>query len=243
LSARADDNERNLQLAARLQRSFLPHSLPDVEGITFSTAYLPQEFVSGDTYEVRLLAPTKVAIYTLDAVGHGVRAALLTTLLRSHFRPLTADGAIRPLNEVLAELNGQLLDAELEESPTAAFCYGVLDTESLVLTLANAGHPLPIRVGTGGGVARLGGSGLLLGVDPTVYESFDVQLCPGERVFFFTDGADPTYDHSFAEQLSLHRDLDLEDQVGGALGAVIRLDAEGRPEDDVTAVAFELAKE
>jgi serine phosphatase RsbU (regulator of sigma subunit) len=100
-----------------------------------------------------------------------------------------------------------------------------------------------VRLGTGGGVERLGTSGLLLGIDPTTYETSTIRLERGERVFFFTDGADPNYDHAFAEQLTLHRELDLEDQVGGALGAVIELDAEGRPEDDVTAVAFEIVKE
>lgn len=242
LSEKADDTERNLRLAARLQRSFLPRSLPEIPGITFSTAYLPQEFVSGDTYEVRRLGPTQVGVYTLDAVGHGVRAALLTTLLRSVFRPLDGE-TIRPPHEVLGELNRHLLDADLEESPTAAFCYGVLDTERLVLTLANAGHPQPVRIRTDGALDRLGVSGLLLGVDPTHYESVDVQLAAGERVCLYTDGADPNYDDAFAKQLSLHRELDLEDQIGGALGAIIRLDAEGRPEDDVTAVAFQIAKD
>lgn len=242
LVRRANTTERNLQLAARLQRSFLPRALPEVDGISFSAAYLPQDFVSGDTYEVRLLAPGKIAVYTLDAVGHGVRAALLTTLLRSVFRPL--DGTtIRPPGDVLAELNQHLLDAQLEESPTAAFCYGVLDCRALTLELANAGHPTPVRMSSAGGAERIGPSGLLLGVDPTVYETATIALSKNERVFFFTDGADPNYDHSFADQLSLHKGLSLEDQVGGALGAVIQLDADGRPEDDVTAVAFQIARE
>ena len=89
----------------------------------------------------------------------------------------------------------------------------------------------------------LAATGLLLGVDPEGYASVDVQLEPGDRVFFFTDGADPGYDDGFATQLILHKGLDLEDQVGGALGGVIKLDGEGRPEDDVTAVAFEIPKE
>jgi phosphoserine phosphatase RsbU/P len=242
LARRADTTERNLQLAARLQRSFLPRTLPEIHGVSFSAAYLPQDFVSGDTYEVRVLAPGKIAVYTLDAVGHGVRAALLTTLLRSVFRPM--DGAtIRPPGDVLADLNQHLLDAQLEESPTAAFCYGILDCNALTLELANAGHPDPVRLSGAGGSEPIGTSGLLLGVDPTVYESSTITLAKGERVFFFTDGADPNYDHRFADQLSLHKGLSLEDQVGGALGAVIQLDAEGRPEDDVTAVAFQIERE
>ncbi len=242
LNRQADSNERNLRLAAQLQRSLLPREMPQVPGLTFSTAYLPQEFVSGDTYEVRQLTPDHVAIYTLDAVGHGVRAALLTTLLRSVFRPLDG-GMPRSPHDVLRDLNHWLLEAQFEDSPTAAFCYGVLTVSTRRLQLANAGHPLPARVSSDGVLDRLGGSGLLLGVDPATHSTEEVQLRPGDRVVFYTDGADPAYDDSFSEQLRLHRNLSLEDQVGGALGAVIELDDEGRPEDDITAVAFAIGGE
>ena len=70
------------------------------------------------------------------------------------------------------------------------------------------------------------------------YETDVIQLVPGERVFFFTDGADPGYDGGFGEQLLRHADLELELQVGGALGEVIELDDEGRPEDDITVVGL-----
>ncbi|RMG12353.1 MAG: serine/threonine-protein phosphatase [Planctomycetota bacterium] len=242
LGREADTNERHLRLAAQLQRSLLPRSLPEVAGVRFSTAYLPRDFVSGDTYELRLLGPERVALFTLDAVGHGVRAALLTTLLRSLFRPLQGE-QVRSPGEVLGELNGYLLDAQLDESPTAAFCYGLLDLPSRRLCLANAGHPSPVRIRPNGKYERLGGSGLLLGIDPAAYEDFEVELEPGDRVVFFTDGADPVYDERFLRKLVELRDLDLELQVGGALGEVIALDEEGRPEDDVTAVAFELTTE
>jgi len=238
LAAQTSTLERNLRLAARLQRSFLPVSLPTLDAVQFSTAFLPQEFVSGDSYEIRRLDRRYVAIYTLDAVGHGVRAALLTVLLRAHFEPLGRDGAPRDPAEVLADLNQALLDAHLEDSPTAAFCYGLLDTERGSMRLANAGHPPPLALLPDGRREYLGGSGLLLGVDAIPYSSDEVQLDPGTRVFFFTDGADVGYDEGFAAQLELHRDLELEDQVGGALGAVITLDDEGRPEDDITVVAL-----
>jgi serine phosphatase RsbU (regulator of sigma subunit) len=230
--------ERNLRLAARLQRSFLPRELPALAEVSFSTAYLPQEFVSGDSYEVRQLDARHVAIYTLDAVGHGVRAALLTVLLRANFRPLDAEGRPRSPAFVLHELNRALLDAQLNESPTAACCYAVLNVEEGSMRMASAGHPLPVALHPEGTRRELGDSGLLLGIQEVDYQDAELQLSPGERVFFFTDGAEPGYDDSFAHQLSLHRDLVLEDQVGGALGAVIRLDEDGRPEDDITVVAF-----
>lgn len=230
--------QRDLALAARLQRSFLPRSLPEVGAVRFASAYLPREFVSGDTYEVRPLGAGAAAFYTLDAVGHGVRGALLTVLLRSAFRPLDDDGRPRDPAAVLAELDRVLRDARLDESPTAAFCYGLL--EGRRLRVANAGHPLPVRLRAGGQLAQIGDSGLLLGVQPDGYETAEVDLDTGDRVFFFTDGVGPDYGARFVEQLRLHRDLDLEDQVGGALGSVVELDAEGRPEDDVTILALEV---
>ncbi|MBL4844998.1 MAG: SpoIIE family protein phosphatase [Planctomycetes bacterium] len=238
LAAQRTVLERNLRLAARLQRSFLPSTLPAMENVEFSTAFLPQEFVSGDSYDVRQLDADHVLIATLDAVGHGVRAALLTVLLRSHIVALGSEGEIRDPHLVVAELNQTLLDARLEESPTAAVCYAILNVKTGVMRLSNAGHPRPVSLLPSGEKRSLGSSGLLLGIDPMTYETDEVQLTAGERVFFFTDGADPGYDEGFSEQLLRHADLELELQVGGALGEVIELDSEGRPEDDITVVGL-----
>jgi sigma-B regulation protein RsbU (phosphoserine phosphatase) len=234
--------ERDLRLAARLQRSLLPR-LADLArpGLELAAAYLPREFVSGDGYEVRWLDERHLALATLDAVGHGVRAALLTVLLRTAFRPLDPQGRIRAPGEVLEELDRALRDAELAEGPTAAFCYGVLDVPGRRLLLANAGHPLPVRLDAQGAARSLGGSGLLLGVDPERYETHEVALADGDRLFFFTDGADPRYAATFSEHLARHRDLELMDQIGGALGGMLLLDEEGRPEDDVTVLGLALA--
>lgn len=237
LAAQRTVLERNLRLAARLQRSFLPASLPELPSVQFSTAFLPQEFVSGDSYDVRQLDEDHVLIATFDAVGHGVRAALLTVLLRSNLEPKESKGALREPHLVVGDLNQALIDAHLEESPTAAVCYAILDVRSGVMRMANAGHPQPVAL-RDGQKRFIGSSGLLLGIDPMEYETDTIQLSPGERVFFFTDGADPGYDGGFGEQLLRHQDLELELQVGGALGEVIELDDEGRPEDDITVVGL-----
>ena len=238
LDGAAQEVGADLMLAARLQRSLLPQALPARPEVKFTTAYLPREFVSGDSYDVRELETDHLAIYTLDAVGHGVRAALLTVLLRSMFFPLR-QASLRAPHEVVAELNTRLLETKLEESPTAAFCYGLLDVKKGLLHIANAGHPPPLVLRPNGTHEQLGDSGLLLGIQPCEYTTATVALNPNERLFFFTDGAEPNYEDAFAEQLTLHRNLDLEDQVGGALGSSLLLDEEGRPQDDVTVVAFD----
>ncbi len=238
LDAQTAALERDLRLAAKLQKSLLPPH-PEVPGVRIATAYLPREFVSGDTYDVRYVDADHLVLYTLDAVGHGVRAALLTMLLRDALRPL--DGQrLRDPAEVVADLDRAVRGADLQEGVTAACCYAILEVKTGRLRVANAGHPLPVRLARAGGPAQpLGDTGLLLGVQANGYPTAEVALVPGDRVVLFTDGADVNYDGSFQAQLERHRDLELMDQVGGALGAAVRLDDEGRPEDDVTVLAVE----
>ena len=82
-----------------------------------------------------------------------------------------------------------------------------------------------------------------MGVMESDYRTSEAVLDPGDRVFLFTDGVGPDLGERFVEQLLAHRGLDLDDQVAGAMGEVVELDAEGRPEDDVTVLAFEVEAE
>jgi serine phosphatase RsbU (regulator of sigma subunit) len=243
LDKQATQLRRDLLLASRLQRSFLPRQLPVLEGYEFAAAYYPRDLVSGDTYDVRFLDGDHLGIYTADAMGHGIRGALVSTALRSRYRPVVHEGekvAIRPPHVVLAELDQSLRDADLAESPTAAMCYGVLDLPGRKLAVANAGHPLPVRLRVSGETDLIGKSCLLLGVVPEEYVTVEVDLAPGDRVFFATDGCEPDYGGRLVAELVARRGLSLDDQVHGALGAVLVLDAEGQREDDCTLLAFEV---
>lgn len=229
--------EQDLRLAARLQRALLPDEFPQ-DRVQFAPFYYPREFVSGDAYGVQEFGDSLVC-YTIDSVGHGVRAALISILLRSALRPLDEHGELRPPGEILRELDELLCSTRVDETPTAAICYGVLDRSTGTLEVAAAGHPPPVRLRPTGERVEIDASGLLLGIQPWDYASVSVELEPGDRVFFFTDGVGVDSGTEFIEELVRHRDLSLEEQVGGALGGVIELDEDGRPADDVTVLAFE----
>jgi len=230
---------QDLRLAARLQRSLLPQEFP-TDRVEFAAFYYPREIVSGDAYGVQEFGES-LAFYTIDSVGHGVRAALISILLRSALEPTDEAGDLRPPHEVLGELDRMLCATRVDETPTAAFCYAVLDRQTGRLEVSCGGHPPPVRLRPNGERVEIDASGLLLGIQPWDYASVSVDLEPGDRVFFFTDGVGVDSGREFVEQLTRHRDLNLEEQGGGALGGVIELDEEGRPEDDVTVLAFEFA--
>jgi serine phosphatase RsbU (regulator of sigma subunit) len=231
---------RDLLLAARLQKSWLPHELPKVEGYRFAAAYLPRDLVSGDAYDARLLDPTRVGFYTLDAMGHGIGSALLAVSLRAAFRPIDETGRVRAPHEVLSDLDTKLREADLADSPTAAFCYAVLDAPARRLAVSNAGHPLPVRLRKDGSFDHIGTTCLLLGVVAEDYVTVEVELAPGDRVFFHSDGAEPSYDKRFLDELGSRRDQTLEEQLCGALAAVLPVDGSGLREDDATVVALEV---
>jgi sigma-B regulation protein RsbU (phosphoserine phosphatase) len=98
-----------------------------------------------------------------------------------------AGRTVRP-GEVLAAMNARLQGLADDRFVTAF--YGVLDRRTRVLTYATAGHPHPLRVSPRtGAVQPLTGQGFLLGIMPDeVYRERAVELAPGDRLCFYTDG-------------------------------------------------------
>src|SRR5437763_1630302 len=125
---------------------------PSLLKIVAEATTIPEVVVLHDPSPEELEACTLDGRLAVLAIVPG-RAALVSTALRSRFRPVVHEGdkvTIRPPHEVLAELDQSLRDADLAESPTAAMCYAVLDLESRKLSIANAGHPLPVRLRASG---------------------------------------------------------------------------------------------
>ncbi|MFQ5412792.1 MAG: PP2C family protein-serine/threonine phosphatase, partial [Phycisphaerae bacterium] len=87
LRKRFDETDRELQLAARLQRDFLPHELPGDGPLRFSSMFRPCSWVSGDIFDVFRLDEKHWGFYLADAVGHGVAAGLLTMYIKHAIRP------------------------------------------------------------------------------------------------------------------------------------------------------------
>lgn len=186
--------DEELRLAARLQQDFLPKELPEVGPVRFHTLYRPAGYVSGDLYDVMRLDERRVGFYMADAVGHGVPAALLTMFIKQALitKEITPGGyRLLPPGESLARLNTILVDQNLAHATFATALYGVIDTETLEVTLARAGHPAPmvIRGGPDGVIEPLEPEGGLLGVFPgELYGAVTTRLAPGDRLFLYTDG-------------------------------------------------------
>ena len=144
LSSHFNQIDEEMRLAGRLQRDFLPRELPQLPNVRFAYIYRPATWVSGDMFDIFRLDEQHVGFYVADAVGHGMPAALLTMFIKRALVTKRIRGSsyeLVPPAESLRLLNNDLLQQNLTNSQFATACYCVLNTNTLQLQLARAGHP------------------------------------------------------------------------------------------------------
>src|SRR5215469_7130865 len=207
------EEERRTALA--FQKSLLPQSMPDLDGLTVACRYVPakplethgqgiQTQVGGDWYDIIPLSAGRVGVVIGDVVGRGARAAAIMGQLRAALRAFAQDD--KPPAEILRKLDDWCRtlgttpadpaeDSEAFSSPRASCTYLIYDAWSRTLSFANAGHDAPLLI-TDGDVAELEIEhfGVLLGIRgkgmPAIppYREETRQLKPGSTLVFYTDG-------------------------------------------------------
>ncbi|MER5804249.1 SpoIIE family protein phosphatase [Streptomyces mirabilis] len=185
--------------AVTLQRSLLPHALPEQSAIDVAHRYLPAEAglggVGGDWFDVIPLPGARVAIVVGDVVGHGLHAAATMGQLRTAVHnfstlDLPPDELLCHLDELVTRID-QDRDGD-GEAPTltgATCLYAIYDPISRLCTMARAGHLEPIIVRPDGH-ADLPGvpAGPPLGLGGLPYEKKEILLPEGSSIVLYTDG-------------------------------------------------------
>lgn len=194
--------EESLRTAREIQLTMLPQQYPtfprnvaiEHSAFQFVHRYEPAESVSGDFFSITAISDNEVGVFICDVTGHGVRAALVTAMIRAlaeELKPLARDPGdfLRKLNFDLCSILKNTGSPML----TTGF-YAVADCQTGRLRFANAGHPKPLLVrrtlglvepltnATGRGQPALG-----LFEDPP-YQTTEVTLTPGDFLMLFTDG-------------------------------------------------------
>jgi len=176
---------REAHEARVIQQALLPKSSPYVPGFAISGLSIPAGAVGGDWYDFIPLSDGKWGLVLADVSGKGTAAALLMSATRGMLRSL-AEAGCGP-GEVLARLN----DLMVQDFPSGKFVtmvYAVLDPASRKLTFANAGHLRPLLVTNNGARFIDTDRGMPLGLAAGGFSEVEIDLSPGSRLVFYSDG-------------------------------------------------------
>jgi len=237
----------DLELAGRVQRGFLPQKMPVIAGYEFFGHYESAFEVGGDYYDFIPLPDKRMAVLLGDVAGKGVMAALLMA-------KLSADARYSILTEpdlasAVSNLNHLLSQSGFADR-FVTLVAAVLDPQTHVVTIVNAGHPSPLlyQRATCSVTDALPteAAGVPLGVvDHFKYSSRTIALAPGDSIMAFTDGVTDSTDMK-GEQLEAAGIYDAvrgkvlsTTALGQALTNVVKQFSAGRSQhDDIALVGF-----
>lgn len=178
--------DREVELAAEIQRQILSKRAPDVAGFELLGWNRPARSVGGDYYDLRRLDDGRVALTVADVAGKGIGAALLVSTLHSALHLL--HDRVGMGVELLDRLNRHVL-ASSGQNKFITLLLAELDADTGHLDYLNAGHNPGLVLRAGGGVDELEPCGMPIGLLPQArYESRSTDLGRGDLVCLYTDG-------------------------------------------------------
>ena len=237
--------QQDLDAARTIQRSLLPHRLPEIEGYSLAFRSNTCYEVGGDYLDVVVQPDGKLLIVVADVAGKGLASAIWSVSFRSSLRGMAAAGM--PLDELATRMN-QHHWSEGEEARrryvTAIFLR--LNPGTAEIEVVNAGHNPGFLVSPGSDPHQFNAAGTPLGLLPGMqYKSEKCSFAPGARLLFYTDGLTEVFKGD--EEYGPERLLDefsrcsaaKADDILDSIWSAIQAFSDGGPQsDDMTALTL-----
>lgn len=184
--------EREMELAAEMQRNLLPAVLPRFDDYRFSSYLAPARHVGGDLFDVRTLDDEHVALLIADVADKGMHAALLMAVTRTLFfqealRSLSPREVVYAVHRGLLSIDGAVEGYGMDAFVTAF--YAVLHRPSGRLTYVRAAQDRPLLARPGALPVSLPGDGRFLGmIEDLTLQEYEVEIRPGDQLLLYSDG-------------------------------------------------------
>jgi sigma-B regulation protein RsbU (phosphoserine phosphatase) len=254
-----DSLARDLVEARKLQQSLVRERSRDFGSAAVSLLLRPSGHVGGDLVGYHAVDARRIAFFAVDVAGHGVASAIMAARLAGMFSSATPEGNVVldiagtavpvpwPPEVVAARLNSVVNEViQVDQYFTCVYCDA--DIGDGRVALVQAGHPHPLLLRAGGGVERVGGGGLPIGLfGEASWERVEIRMRPGDRLILVSDGftectgpdGEELGEAGLAALLEETRDLPAGQQLDGLLWAVERFSGGGDLHDDLSAVLYE----
>ncbi len=133
--------ESELELAKKIQQSFLPKKFPELGSIEVWGKCDPAREVGGDYFDFFQIDDDNCGMVIGDVSGKGVPAALFMAVSRTLFRILSSRELSPDL--VLTEFNDRLVALDQGANMFITLFYGVFNNTTGQLLYSSAGHNMP----------------------------------------------------------------------------------------------------
>jgi hypothetical protein len=237
--------EKELELARRIQHSFLPGSFPIRPRFEVHAINVPSREVSGDFYDV-VASDGALLLAVADVEGKSIPAALLTAMLQASLRTQTT--WVTSAADIVSNINGLCCRREGMQQFATFFLMRVEEDGRLVYS--NAGHNPPLLVRAAGERVLLERGGMMFGVmEQAPFDEATLTLAPGDRVVVYTDGiterSNPEGEEFGPERLAslvaaLPAELSARQVTEGILRALDQFSQGVEPNDDQTLMVLQM---
>ncbi len=240
--------KQDLNTAKIIQQAILPKVFPpypnrkDFDVFGSMTA---AKDIGGDFFDFFMIDDNNFGFVIGDVSGKGIPAAIFMAVSRTLLRATALKGL--PPDECLDHVNN-LLCSESVSSMFVTVFYGILNTESGIITYANGGHNPPYLVKTDGTIDLIAMTGgIALGVmEEMPFVSKTLTLKPGEAVFLFTDGVTEAMDadenlyseERLIEKLKLSYSKGIQEITKDVIDDVFLYSKDVPQSDDITVLTF-----
>ncbi len=197
--------EREFEIGREIQAGFLPETLPQPQGWEIAASIKSAREVTGDFYDAFELTDGKIGLVIADVCDKGLGAALFMTLFRSLIRAVSNidfftnteyAGTLNPAGRIenaISLTNNYIAQTHGDTNMFCTIFFGILDTNSGVLTYINGGHMPPMLINQRGLREKLKLTGPAVGLAVgTHYAVGEVSFEPGDTLFTHTDGLTDT---------------------------------------------------
>lgn len=185
--------ENDLKIAREIQFRLLPKKRPNLEGFEFFHFYEPANLIGGDYFDYIPLRDGRLCVIVADVAGHGIASAVLMAKFSAEVRyALLTQPSV---GKAVEEINNVIISHEFKRFVTMLLM--VVDPETGVLTIVNAGHMDPlVRVGNEVTAISREIASIPIGIMPdNVYPEMQFQLEKNSTILLYTDGVNEAMDH------------------------------------------------
>lgn len=239
--------ENELEIARRIQESFLPKKLPDAGKMDIAAGMFTAKAVGGDLYDFLELGPDRVGVMIGDVSGKGVPASLFMAMVTGEFRSLAAPGAAA--ERVLFNLNSKLVKGSSSNLFVTIF-YLIFDIKNNIMIYSNGGHLPVIYLSRDTKKAEFLDvpEGAPLGLMEGPYSAREMNFREGDIFVLYTDGVTEAMNSKsgmygkerLVSLVEAHKDLSSKALLNAIEKDIRRFEPKSRQHDDITLIVIKI---